>query len=58
MQFELEVNAGRRQFETRGVQKVRHSANILMRLRHKNDFESFYFYGEEIVGGNFNKVPF
>jgi hypothetical protein len=54
----MEVNAGRRQFETRGVQKVRHSANILMRLQHKNDFESFYFYGEEIVGGNFNKVPF
>jgi hypothetical protein len=26
VQFELEVNAGRRQFETRGVQKVRHSA--------------------------------
>ena len=33
----MEVNAGRRQFETRGVQKVRHSANILMRLQHKND---------------------
>ena len=55
--FELEVDAGRRQFETRGVQKVRHNAIFLVRLQKKR-FETFTFYGEENVGGNFKKTPF
>jgi hypothetical protein len=50
------VNAGRRQFETCGVQKVRHSAISLVRLQQeKKRFETFTFYGEENVGGNFKK---
>jgi hypothetical protein len=41
--FELEVNAGRRQFETCGGQKVRHSAIFFSEASARKMIWDFYF---------------